>query len=165
MAEALAIVGLASNVVQFLDAAGNFFSFTYELYKYGTLAENSEIETRTSALMASLAMVQQGGGMSVDKDLQVLIEACNPLSTDMMTLLEEVKPNKRKNKILQASSASLKMMRKKKEIKDIERRLGKMRDMICMHLTVLLGYHMGLPYGSSCRLQVIGRRLMNSLSP
>jgi ABC-type cobalamin/Fe3+-siderophores transport system ATPase subunit len=56
----------------------------------------------------------------------------------MMALLAEVKPNKRKKLLLQASSASLKMMRKRKKIKEIESRIARMRDVICAHLAILL---------------------------
>jgi len=140
MAEALAIVGLASNVVQFIDAANGFVSFTHELYKSGSLAENSEIEKKTIALEESLKKLQHGRNMDLDDKLKAMVEACFVLSADLTMLLEGLKPNKQKNHLLQASSKSLKMMRKRGKIKDIERRLEKMRDAICSHLTIIIRF-------------------------
>jgi len=50
MAEALVIVGLASNVVQFMDAGGNLFLLIRELHRDGSLTENTELEKRIGVL-------------------------------------------------------------------------------------------------------------------
>ena len=138
MTEALAIVGLASNVVQFMDAGGNLISLIRELYRDGSLTENTELEKRIGVLQASLEKLKDSPTSLNDGTLTVLVEASFALSSDLMAILKGLRPNKLKNQLLQATSKSLKTIRRRGQMKDIERRLEKMRDAICSHLSVLL---------------------------
>ena len=138
MAEALAIVGLASNVVQFMDAGGNLIPLIRELYRDGSLTENTELEKRIGVLQASLEKLKDSPTSLNDSTLTVLVEASFVLSSDLMAILKGLRPNKQKNQLLQATSKSLKTIRRRGQMKDIERRLEKMRDAICSHLSVLL---------------------------
>ena len=138
MAEVLAIVGLAGNVVQFMDAGGNLILLIRELYRDGSLTENTELEKRIGVLQASLEKLKDGPASLKDSALAVLVEACFILSSDLMAILKGLRPNKQKNQLLQATSKSLKTIRRRGQMKDIERRLEKMRDAICSHLNVLL---------------------------
>ena len=138
MAEALAIVGLASNVAQFMDAGGSLILLIRELYRDGSLTENTELEKRIGVLQASLEKLKDSPVSLKDGALAVLVEACFVLSSDLMAILKGLRPNKQKNQLWQATSKSLKTIRKRGQMKDIERRLEKMRDAICSHVSVLL---------------------------
>jgi len=139
MAEALTLVGLAGNIVQFLDAAGKIVSFAQELYKGGSLNVNDEIEKTTRALQESLTLIDFD---KVHKDarLQALISACMVLTDDMTELLEGLKVTKKRNQLMEVTSKSFKMIRERGKMKDLERRLGNLRDGICSYLTVILKY-------------------------
>ena len=138
MAEALAIIGLVGNVVQFMDAGGNLFLLIRELYRDGSLTENTELEKRIGVLQESLEKLKDGPASLKGSALAELVEACFVLSSDLMTILKGLRPNEQKNQLLQATSKSLKIIRRRRQMKDIEHRLEKMRDDICSHLSVLL---------------------------
>jgi uncharacterized protein Yka (UPF0111/DUF47 family) len=137
MAEAFAIVGLASNVVQFVDAAGNLIAIAYEFYKSGSLATNNDIEERMNSLRTSLDILQHANSTPMDPELTKLVQACIKLSIDMTSLLAELKPDGQKHKLSQAVTKTVKTMRKRQEIKSIEGKLSTLREEICLHLTAI----------------------------
>lgn len=140
MAEALAIVGLASNIVQFIDAAGSFIAFFSELYKSGSLGEYSAIEQHSNNLETSLELLRSRSSYATDVQLKTMVEGCIQLSKDLHALLNGLKPKQGKGRVSQAFLSSFKTLRKKSEIKKVEDRLTKLRDAICTHLAILLRY-------------------------
>ncbi len=132
------VVGLASNVVQFVDAAGKLLSGFNELYRSGSLADNVDVEERTNAFRVSLELLQHGSSTPMDTNLKILVDACIRLSAELMALLEGLKPNRQKNKTSQALLKSFRTMRKRQEIKSIEGKLEKLREAICCRLAILL---------------------------
>ncbi|KAF2179614.1 hypothetical protein K469DRAFT_640898 [Zopfia rhizophila CBS 207.26] len=138
MVEALALVGLACNVVQFLDVGGKTISYIRELYKAGSLKENAEIEDRILLLQASLEKFKEGPLLQQEEKLSALVKGSLLLSNDLMAIIQDLKPKKQRNQLLEATSKSLKTVRKRGEIKDMERRLGAMQDSVCTYLRVTL---------------------------
>jgi Mg2+ and Co2+ transporter CorA len=138
MAETLALVGLASNVLQFIDTGGKAVSYLRELYKGGSLKENDGIEARIRLLQDSLTKLKENSSVKSDVNLAAMIDRCFKLSKDLMGILEDLKPKKQRNKFMEATSKSLKTILKREKIKDLERRLESMQASICSYLDVLL---------------------------
>lgn len=140
MGEALAFIGLAGNIVQFLDAGWQLLSLARKLSRGGIFTENSELELRISVLQASLKTIEEGPECSNDDQLTSLVQGCSKLAEDLMIRLKVLRLNKDKNRLLESATKSFKAMLKKPELEDLESRLIKMRDALCLHLRVLLRY-------------------------
>lgn len=139
MAEALAALGLASNIVQFVDFGIKLMSHGRELYASadGVSKENSIIET----IAVDIKLLTQNlasSGVDYDGELRKLVKACNELSHDLLEVLGSLKIDTEKNRRMETMRKSLKSFRKRREINDIYDRLCKVRDQVCAHLNYLL---------------------------
>ena len=138
MAEAIAIISLLGNIVQFVDTGTKVLSSTYELYKKGSLEENSELSSTTGCLQGALELLQNGPMVKSDTRLSALVLGCSQLADELMAILDKLKPDKRKNVLLESTLKSLHSVKARGKIKDIERRLNKMKDDLCFRLNVIL---------------------------
>jgi hypothetical protein len=146
MADALAAFGLASNIVQFVDAGIKLVSYGRELYcsEEGASKENTVIDK----IAADIKLITQNlanGVVNNDPALQEMVGKCAELAGDLHALLQVLKIDTQKNRRMETMKKSLKSFRKRHEIKDIYDRLCKVRDQVCFHLNYLLMY---VPFSS-----------------
>ena len=136
MAETLAGLGLASNIVQFVDAGIRFLSYARELYEEGASRENTEIEK----IAADITSITQNLALGAARDptLQDLVVTCAHLARDLHAILQALKVDTQKNRRVEAIVKPLKRLQKIRKIKDIYDRLCKVRDQVCFHLNYLL---------------------------
>jgi hypothetical protein len=139
MAETLAAFGLASNIVQFVDVGIKLVSYGRELYRSekGASKENTEIDK----IAADIKLITQNlanGVVNNDPALQELVGTCAELAKDLHAILQVLKIDTQKNRLMETMKKSLKSFRKRHEIKDIYDRLCEVRDQICFHLNYLL---------------------------
>lgn len=141
-AEALALVGLAGNVVQFVSSAQQGLSYARELYHNGSLAENSEMEKITRYSLETFSILKENvnpsSGLTTRKEDQEIFQECENVSRELLNLLNDLKPDNRKSQWREAASKSVRTMRARSKIKDLEKRLRRLREMICLRLNVVL---------------------------
>ena|ERR1700761_6916942 len=137
--EAFAVLGVAGNIVQFLEVAQRGVAFARELYRNGSLSENSVVEERTRYSLETFKILGQNSQNSrmTDND-RVMLAGCEKLAQDLIELLESLKPDSQKNKFVQAASKSMKTVLLRPKIKDLEKRLQTLRNAICHRLDVIL---------------------------
>ncbi|KAI9699179.1 MAG: hypothetical protein M1820_007258 [Bogoriella megaspora] len=128
MAEALATISLAGNVIQFLTVSINVVSSVHELYKKGSLKSNLEVASTTGQIKGALDLLQNGAVAENDAELSALVVECLRLGDELMVILDGLKLDRRKNQFMEVTSKSLKSMRARTKIKDIERQLEKTKD-------------------------------------
>ncbi|KAI9777342.1 MAG: hypothetical protein M1839_008950 [Geoglossum umbratile] len=91
--EVLAAIGLAGNIIQFVDFSGKLISKTAEIHKSGTgaLAENINIEAATNDLALLSTKLHDSANSAGDTALQELCQSCNTIATELLTVLDSVK--------------------------------------------------------------------------
>lgn len=140
MAEALAAVGLASSIVQFVDFGSKLLSNGKELYHSaeGVLEENDELETIVVNIKhVSEAISNNALGIS-DPALRGMAEACLGLANKLLDLLQGLKLDGTKNRQLESMRKLWKHIMSKRAVGDINARLCNLRDQVCFHLSYLL---------------------------
>ena len=139
-------LGLASNVVQFVDFGTKLFAGAAELYHSvdGTLAVNAQLETITkdlSSMSAELGTANHYGTQPVSADVKNLMElalSCKQLADEVLVVLTKLKvPNGhgRWKSIRQALAGAW----KEKEIRAYVERLDRFRSQMTAHLIAILG--------------------------
>ena len=133
----LAALGLAGNIIQFIDFGIKSVKSVREIYKSvdGSLRSLSELEKE--------AIIQAGLFHSkdlpnVDHQFTELVAFCRSTSNELVELLRGLQVNPQKNRLFEAASKSVKAHHAKSRIKGLERRLARARDNACTRLIVLL---------------------------
>jgi len=141
--EALAIVGLVGNIVQFIDFSGDVFSAMSKIHASdeGALAENLDIEKTTSSLRR-LTTRLQNTPLTGDTAVDSLSQACNDVGNELLEVLHRVKASGKRNRHQSIWKAFLSVRRKGK-IEGLERRLSRLREHLTLHIVVQL--RLGLP--------------------
>lgn len=142
MAEALAALGLAANIIQFVDFGVRLFSSSRELYKSaeGALKENVELGEITSNIRL-VAQSITNSTIGVDEPaLREVAGTCLRLADELLATLHGLKVDGQKHRQAETLRKSLKGIRSRHKVKDIYDRLCKVREQICFHLSCLLKY-------------------------
>jgi hypothetical protein len=145
--EALAIVGLVGNIVQFVDFSGKLISKSTELYRSseGALAENIDTETVTNHLVLLNSKLKDAATATGDSALENLCKSCNTAAEKLLAALDKIKVKGEQRKWKSARKA-LKSVWSKEEIGELERRLSKLREELNSHIIVDLRYENRLPH-------------------
>ncbi|KAL8916423.1 MAG: hypothetical protein Q9208_008524 [Pyrenodesmia sp. 3 TL-2023] len=145
--EVLAVLGLASNIVQFLDFSGRLVSSTLELYEAteGALSSNSVLEEISTDLKELCDGLLPSGASGIgptrtksEAALLSLSQSCRAMGQKFLLVLEDLKV-KGKGKGWQSARQALRTAWKAKEIQRYERQLGEYRSQIAVHLLAILG--------------------------
>jgi hypothetical protein len=148
MAETLAAIGLAGNIVQFVDFGIKVVSKGAHLYQSaeGALKENVELEH----IVSDVKMLSQSltsGAYSIalnratsedEKSLRNLADSCTQLTDELLAILKGIQMDGRKNRKLESIKKSLRSVWEKQRIRDLEDRLSRIKQQVCLHLIVLL---------------------------
>jgi hypothetical protein len=137
----LTAIGLASNILTFVDIATKVVTGTHEVYTSatGATSENAQIETITSDLRdaADDLNVEVSGKGKHERALKDLAAKCEKLSEELLEILGGlgVSGTQSKRKSLMVV---IKSMRKEGKIAGMEKRLVEYRSQILLRLTMLL---------------------------
>jgi hypothetical protein len=144
--EALAIIGLVGNIVQFVDFGGKLISKSTELYRSseGALAENIDTETATNHLVLLNSKLKNAATATGDSPLENLCKSCNTAAEKLLAALDKVKVKGEQRKWKSVRKA-LKSVWSKEEIRELERQLSKLREELNSHIVVDLRYENKLP--------------------
>ncbi|RFU79029.1 hypothetical protein TARUN_3158 [Trichoderma arundinaceum] len=147
--DALGAISLAGNVVQFVEYAIIAVAKAAEIFNSadGRLREDAELELIVNDVKSSFQSVHPsedtGNKVSVsDKDLNHLIEKCDLVADDIMTILEtcrlKVKQTRATTDFFQAFGKASKSLSKQPELRELRGRLFTLRDQVSTHLIVLI---------------------------
>jgi seryl-tRNA synthetase len=140
----LSALGLAANIVQFVDFGSKLLSGAYELRNSpnGQLEEHAELETITKSLLTTSdnfkASVSKRGAAclsSNEKGLQTLCEECKNLAEQLLSALSKLKGNKTK---LKSIEQSLKIIWGRERIEVMQKRLDGFRQQLIVTILVAL---------------------------
>ena len=145
--EPLTALGLAGNVIQFIDFSSQLVSKGHKIYRSldGTLDENIDAEIVATNLSQSNAKLQKSlsqGGISTatsadDKALVNLCQRCSDVASELLLRLDKLKVSGKHRKWKSARQA-LKTVIGKEELEQISNRLSLYRNEITLHIAVSL---------------------------
>ncbi len=135
--ESLAAVGLAANIIQFVDFSGKLILKTAEIYKSGSgaLVENVDIETATKDLTGLSAKLHDSINPAGDTVLRELCQSCDTVAKELLSALDRVKLHGKQQK-WKSFRKALRSVWSKEDIMSLEQRLARFRDELNLHVTV-----------------------------
>lgn len=167
--EALAALGLAGNVVQFVDFVSQLIStgseiagsvqgttertlelekvydslntFSSRLHVAGNHASNNKDTEGLRGLLANLAESSQRDELqSHVRSIEELAADCNVLCQQLLETVRKFRVKRSSSRLLKSFLAALKMAWSSKKIQDLEERINRYRKMISLHFFPLLRY-------------------------
>ncbi|KAL8700965.1 MAG: hypothetical protein Q9201_005157 [Fulgogasparrea decipioides] len=144
--ESLAALGLASNILQFLDFSGKLISGTVEFYHAvdGATSSNRVLEHLSkdldhlcTGLVPAVAYGSGLGETESEAPLLPLAQSCRTLGREFLAVLEDLKVKSHRKRFDSARQA-LRSAWKARDIQKFDNQLGSYRSQIAFHLLVLL---------------------------
>ncbi|KAI0173723.1 hypothetical protein BJ166DRAFT_586578 [Pestalotiopsis sp. NC0098] len=152
--EALAALGLAANIAQFIGMAGKAVAKTSELAssRETLLQENKELELISSDFKNLLPLLREECGLRKDSKwhvkkasgdatrerLKEMAMATDKICIEIKSRLDAIESLREKNKPLKSFHATWKEMRLKEVFEILNARLANLRNQISLHINVLL---------------------------
>jgi hypothetical protein len=141
--EALAAVGLASNILGFIESGCRVLTTAYQLSQSqsGSLSSNHELELLADNLKKTMKSVQNNYNnchSELMNNMSPMISSCIELCDELLQILGSLKVDPTKSSLLQSLKASLQTHRKAKEIQNLDHRLERLRSQICDQLNLAL---------------------------
>jgi hypothetical protein len=139
--EVLAAIGLAGNIVQFIDFGGKLLEKSAQLYRSGecALAENIDFEKATNDLVLLNKKLKDGAAVTGDKALESLCLSCHTVADELLAALDKLKV-KGKHQKWESIRKAIGSVRSKEDIEQLERRLSTFRDEINLRIVTDLRY-------------------------
>lgn len=138
--DALSAIGLVSNIVQLVDFSSRIIHGAYEIYvsSTGATEENHSLEATIKEMKNFSVKLAQKDALKSGEERAVgrLADECRILSTQILELLEKVKPKDVSSK-RQSLWAALKNKYHEKEKIELERRLDGCRSQLELQLGFL----------------------------
>ncbi|KAK3293183.1 uncharacterized protein B0H64DRAFT_476757 [Chaetomium fimeti] len=138
--EALSAIGLAGNIIQFVDFGAKFISILAEISKSptGRLQEHDELEDTARDLEQQSSAINSALNTSGDLLMTKHLAKCKAIASELTLLLAGLKQSNNQHGITAGLRGSIRVLRSKEAIKDLERRLNRTREAILTRLQVLL---------------------------
>ncbi|KAI9685267.1 MAG: hypothetical protein M1822_004640 [Bathelium mastoideum] len=142
MAEAVAALGLAASILQFVDFGSRVASNFLKLYKSNRqdredVPDLQRINTDLQKLLQNLQVPQ--AGCSEDTGLAELAKECQTAATDLDTLLKSLfKADTESHGKREALKASLKLVWKENDFRSLQERIDQFRNQLVIHLLTTL---------------------------
>ncbi|RTE74705.1 hypothetical protein BHE90_010829 [Fusarium euwallaceae] len=148
MAEALAALGVAANVLQFIECGYRIVKAAQELKsdKDEFMISTGETEMLAKSLNLTLGRIQTGCAIPIPPHLSTPISTCIELSEKLGRLLDDIKVSPKEKPIWKRIQAWFKTYTKVDEIKSLDNRLTLLRTNICDQLNLGLLYDTPGPY-------------------
>jgi hypothetical protein len=141
MAEALAAVGVAANIVQLLDFGSRFVSSCWEIYTSSRdgIGELPDLQTITKDFEGVLKDLEQSGAKSLpgeDRRLQPLVTKCQQLAGQLSDSIRKIIPPNKARKRDAVKEAIKRLWND--EISFLQVRLDRLRQELVVHLLGLI---------------------------
>lgn len=106
--EVLAAIGLASNLIQFVDCLTKVVKSCWNLWYHEEvcLEESRELEIAVKSLQEILGKLESDTACSIDDTLIGLIQDCSKLTTDLPKILDRFQRNEGRGSLTSSSKAS-----------------------------------------------------------
>ena len=140
--EALAAVGLAGNIIQFIDFSCNLLAEAHEIHgsRTGSSDKNLELETvaaRLKHLAANLSSSTPNQGLVVGQQLRNLADEATAITDELLDTIEDVKL-KGSNSSFRSFAHVLQHVGKNKKIGRLAGKLARMQGQLNTHLLVMM---------------------------
>ncbi|ROW04506.1 hypothetical protein VMCG_05045 [Cytospora schulzeri] len=134
--DALAAIGLASNIAQFVEYGIDFVKVALEITQSpeGETEQNATIRVIVQDMTNTLKDINTSGS---DETLDALASKCLSASSEINTIIAEIS-RKPEDNIVQTLHKAGKSLLKRKEVRELADRLSSIRVQISHHLLVLL---------------------------
>ena len=150
MAEAIVALGLAANIVQFIDFGGKVLSGGLRLYKSGRLGEANDAKIITQSLQRLIEMLNQplkpsGSANEVTKlsqteiDLRDLAAHCIDIANELLRAITKLELQGKRGK-WDSLRAALKHVLADEKIEKMRQRLDNFRQEIIVHILACFRY-------------------------
>lgn len=138
MAEALAALGLAANVLQFVECGFRIIKTANDLKSSvdGATKSNREVELLARNLNETMKAVKARNLVPASSEMSQAVSACNDLSDELVQMLESLKIDPEKDSSWTRMKASVRNLRKADEIKALDERLNRFRTQICDRISL-----------------------------
>ena len=145
MAEAVAALSLAANILQVLDFGKQFTFAAWAIYRSGSGTINflSDLQSTSSNLRPVLQELEESSrapassSTTSDNGILVLASKCSGVLNQMLESLASI-GGLEKGRKRDAAKAAFKLVWKKGDIEDLQKRLDQFRDELTLHLVVSL---------------------------
>lgn len=133
MAETLAALGLASNVLQFVECGFRMIKTAKDLKSSsdGATKLNREVELLARNLNDTMKAIKASDAVPVSSEMSQAVSTCTDLSDELIQMLENLKVDPDKDSSWTRVKASVRSFRKADEIKALDERLNRFRTQIC----------------------------------
>jgi hypothetical protein len=138
--EALVAIGLAGNIVQFIQFASQVVSEAREIYRSGIdgSAEHLNLETVAEDLRTLIIPLQTSTsglvGAAGDAAFRKLLGSCNDVANELHTAIQELKVKEGPHRKWRSFSKALLSVWKKEKISSFQKSLSLLRDQIQFHI-------------------------------
>ncbi|KAM0287747.1 hypothetical protein ACHAQH_000278 [Verticillium albo-atrum] len=140
MAEALAAIGLAGNIIAFIDFGGKLVSAYFDIRDRAS--QNPRERDEMAAVAAHLAsqMTTLGGALASSRDPAVsdLLATCLELAGEMREMVRGQQAGARRKGTLSRVKMAAVSIWQREKIADLEKRIGRVRGEVLAHLQTLL---------------------------
>lgn len=144
MAEALAAIALAGNVLQFLEAGGKFAFRAFEILRHGSrgqgrsdLKDLRQISHDFRGLLARLGAVADAGSSPALAPLTALSASCSDAVRELLEKLERIGVDSSHRRVGELV-AEFKSTWHKGDIEVLEKRIKSFREELAIHIVVVL---------------------------
>ncbi len=144
MAEALAAVGLAASVLQFIDVGTKFVSSVYKIYRSGQdrKGELPNLLRLTKDVQNVMGNLQSSESSKVDvygdeSGLQELVTSCKSAAGELLVWLQKI-DGANKGRKRDAFLTAFKMICKDEELKSLQAKLDGFKQELVLHLLTLI---------------------------
>jgi hypothetical protein len=100
----------------------------------------TEIRKEADEHFVLFQRVISGALVQRDHALTRIVRQCLTASQELASLVESLRIRSGKSKHIEAAAKSLKALLKESEVKRLQERLDRIRDLLCSHLLVLIRY-------------------------
>lgn len=134
--EALAAIGLASNVAQFVEYAIKFtkLAHTFASSDGGPIREHRDITAITDSMAEAMKEINQN---NADATLNSLASQCLLVAGNVQSIVEDLS-KKPYDSLIRSLHKAGKTIYKQKELQELSERLSNMRAQVSHHLLILI---------------------------
>lgn len=137
----LSAIGLAGNIVQFIDFSCNILSESRKTYRSatGTSTENVELENVAESLRQFTAQLQTSANgqtphPGANQAFEKVLESCRGVADELLHAIERLKVQDGPHRRWRSFRQALITLWRKEELSGMEKRLSFLREQVTLHL-------------------------------
>jgi hypothetical protein len=141
----LSAIGLAGNIVQFIDFSFSIISESCEIYRSadGACKETLELLVVVQDLKQLIDPIQKAPQNAYPKDaFSKVLFGCNDVATDLLDLINKIKGGNSSSRAWKSVRQAIVASIKKDKRLDLEGRLVRLRQQLGFHIQLMIRYVM-----------------------